>query len=435
MPKKIIGFYVDNSHTKVDFTKVHLGNPGVGYSEYLPIALTFFLTKNYFNYFKYILFSHNTKNMPKKINCIKVDSIVDAADKAKKLQASVFVFRTRINQELQILNHLERLKLLSIGIAQLTPSPKHIDEIENCKYLRALVCVGREQYDSLLDTRIINKLSVIENAVFEDQYSFSSLKDKKTKSVVYLGALVHQKGFHYLAKAWPNILKVVPSAKLEVIGSNRVYGDKLNVGKFSPAEPEFEKKFLAKYLTDINGNLIKSVKFWGRKGIEKNKIISKSLVGVANPSGSTETCCVSAVELSASKLPVVSGAYNALLDTVIHKKTGLLGKNTMDLERNIILLLSNPQISHKMGVEGKKYIKKKFSFKVIAPKWIKIINAVIFDKPIEKPKSKIKNIFRHKKFLRVINSYISFLVPMKWPSIYHLEKKLWHLKNWFFRKL
>jgi hypothetical protein len=139
--------------------------------------------------------------------------------------------------------------------------------------------------------------------------------------------------------------------------------------------------------------------------------------------------------LSSSKIPVVSGAYNALLDTVIHKKTGLLGKNITDLERNIIFLLSNPQISKKMGIEGKKYVKKKFSFKVIAPKWIKIINAVIFNKPIEKPKSKIKNIFRHLKFLRVINSYMSFLIPMKWPSIYHLEKKLWPLKNWFFRKL
>lgn len=436
MKKKIIAFYVDNSLIEsVNFKKVYLGNPGCGYSEYLPVALTYVLTKYYSKKFKYILFTNKNHKMPKSITCIESQNIIDAANKAKKLEVSVFVFRNRINQEMQILSHIDKLKLPSIGIAQLTPSPQHIDEIENCDYLKALVCVGREQYDSLLDSRIINKLTVINNGIFENNYELYPLKNRNNKSIVYLGTLVHQKGFHLLAKAWPDILKAVPSAKLNVIGSHQVYGDKLNVGKFSPAEPKYEASFLSKYLTDTNGNLIKSVKFWGRKGIEKNKIISKSLIGVANPSGSTETCCVSAVELSASGLPVVSGAYNALLNTVRHGETGLLGKNVDDLKENIIFLLNNPKLAFNMGKKGKRYMKNEFCFKIIEKEWLKLFNTLISEKPLGKPKSDIKNIFRHFKFLRVINSYVVYILPFKWPSVYCLEKKLSRIYGFILSKI
>lgn len=44
-----------------------------------------------------------------------------------------------------------------------------------------------------------------------------------TKKVVYSGALIKQKGFHILAKAWKNILKAVPDAELYVLGGG-LYG-------------------------------------------------------------------------------------------------------------------------------------------------------------------------------------------------------------------
>lgn len=424
MNKTTIAIYLGNKDIEnADFSSVELGNPGVGYSEFFPVALTYYLSRDHFGDFDYVLLAQNINKMPETISYVQVADIVDAAQQAKKMGAAVFVFRTRMKEEQGILDVIESLELKSIGVAQLTPFPDHIDKLSKTKYLRALVCVGREQYDSLLDTNIISKLAVINNAVDITCYPIRPLAERDPKLVVYMGALTYQKGFHMLAMAWPSVIKSVPDARLHVIGSTKMYGESRPVGRFGVSDPDYEEKYITKYLTDKSGALHPSVTLCGQLGIEKNLLISKSLVGIANPSGQTETCCVSAVEFSASGVAVVSGAYYALLNTIKHKTTGLLGKDIRDLSANIINLLSNPEFAVKLGESGRMYVKNEFSFASITPQWIGLFRAVISNQGVSKPSAKVNNFFKHKKYLRIINSYIRFVLPkaMQWPSVYHIE--------------
>jgi len=430
--KKKIAFYLGNkNHPSIDFSHPEQGNPGVGYSDYLPVALVHYLTNRYGDDYEYYLLAEEVSNLPTNILHFRVLDINDAAQKAADINADIFVFRTRINEEDRILSTIDRLNLKSIGIAQLTPTPKHIKKLAKSKSLMALVCVGKEQYDFLIDTKLSNKLTVINNAIDTSLYKPLDKAERNTKLVTYMGALTTQKGFHVLAEAWPSILEQHPDAKLSVIGSTKLYDDKSNLGRFGVSDKEYEQKYITRYLTDKRGDLLKSVTLHGQMGIDKLDILRKSIIGVANPTGDTETCCVSAVEMSASGIAVVSGAFYALLNTVKHKQTGLLGDTTKDLVKNICSLLDNPVMAIKLGVNGQKYAQNEFSFDQILPQWMNLFDVVLGNKKIPTP-SGYKNLLKHLKFLRIINMIFqrSFGRYMFWPSIYETQ---WLLKDLYLK--
>ncbi len=419
-----IALYLNNRDIpSTNFKKIELGNPGVGYSEYLPVALAFYLKKYYGNDYHPFLFLEKVGKMPDGLNVKKVKDISDAAILAKKLGCEVFIFRTRINEEKFILNLLDELQLKSIGVAQLTPSPEHIRALSKCQFLKALVCVGKEQYDSIIDTKAYKKLVVLNNAVETKAYDGADRLLKDPNLVTYLGALTPQKGFHILAQAWPEIIKKCPEAKLSVIGSTKIYGEGRPTGRFKVASEEYEEKYIVKYLTDSKGKLLPSVTLHGQMGHEKNNIIMRSSVGVANPTGQTETCCVSALEFSAAGTAVVSGAYYALLNSVQNNITGLLGKTHKDLAANISKLIKNPELAFKMGKAGREYIHKYFSFEAILPQWHDLLSSVLLGQAIKRNYGPTRHVFKHRKFLRLINYPLQVSLGnfMDWPSIQELE--------------
>lgn len=420
-----IAFYLDNRNVpSTDFTMPENGNPGVGAAEYLHVAIPFYLEKECGSFCEVIIYAHNKDKLPSNVISYEVEDIVDAAEKAASNNVNIFIFRPRVKEELNILDVIDRLKLPSIGRAALTPSVEHLRKMSKSQYFKALVCVGREQFDYLVDTPISSKRVLINNGVSPIPFENSSNVEKNEKLVVYLGSLVYQKGFHLLAKAWPKVLKEVPDAKLSVIGSAKVYNDNAKLGSLGIASEEYEDKYIKPYLVK-DGKLMDSVLFHGQLGYEKYEILRKAVIGIANPSGQTETCCVSAVEISASGTAVVSGAYYALLDTVRNKETGLLGYNTKDLEKNIIFLLKNPNYAIELGLNGKDFFYNNYDFKIVIKKWVSLINCIKEGHDVKslRGSEKYKNILRHRKFLRIINSHLQNTVGkiVFWPSIYEVD--------------
>ncbi len=415
------GFYLDNRGVAdVDFSQPWEGNPGTGAAEYLHVALPYFIQE--YTGIKCHIFAHHINHLPKEVQAHKVSSIRDAAAKAKQLNMSCFVFRPRVQEEDSILDYLDEINLFAIGRAALTPSPEHIRRMARCKAFKILVCVGREQYDYLLDTPIHDKISCINNGVVTSACSGVDKIEKDLTLVTYMGALVPQKGFHLLAEAWPKVIQSFPDAKLSVIGSVQMYNEKSTMGPLGVAEEFYERGHILPHLTTTDGKLHPSVQFHGRLGKEKYEILRKSLVGVANPSGQTETCCVSAVEMAACEVAVVSGAYYALLDTVYDGETGLLGETVTDLGNNIVSLLKNPPRAIDMGFRGKKRAFEEYDFFIIAPKWAYLFQNVSLGKQ-SPPSGRPKNIFKHLKFLRILNT-----IPQKtigrlfyWPSVQEVE--------------
>ena len=419
-----LGFYLDNRGVEnTDFSKPWEGNPGTGAAEYLHVALPYFIAK-YGNLSSTpIIFATHIKHLPKGLVSHQVASINEAAIIAKDIGINYFVFRPRIHEENNILDLLDELQLSSIGRASLTPHSKHVRRMAKSSAFKALVCVGREQFDYLMDSPLQRKLAYIDNGVNVESCAGKIAPKKDPHLVAYMGALVPQKGFHVLAEAWPQVLKTIPTAQLSVIGSVKMYNEKSILGPLGVAEYEYESEQIIPYLTDKNGKLLSSVTFHGRMGKEKYDILRLATVGIANPTGQTETCCVSAVEIAACRTAVVSGAYYALLDTVHHKKTGLLGRNVKDLAENIIHLLKNQELAADFGRAGYQRTLVKYDFSVVAPMWIDL-GRNLDHGLIPKPKGKLNNIFRHFKILRISNRLLQrfFGKFMMWPSVQELEE-------------
>jgi glycosyltransferase involved in cell wall biosynthesis len=97
--------------------------------------------------------------------------------------------------------------------------------IANCANISRLVCVGREELDLLRDHPVIYKTTCIYNGIQPSIYAPEQHIIGDGTTVVYLGSLVREKGFHILARVWPKVKARVPDACLKVIGSGKVYNE------------------------------------------------------------------------------------------------------------------------------------------------------------------------------------------------------------------
>lgn len=422
-----IAFYVPNEGLKnIDFSTPFNGNPGSGAAEYLHVALPYFISDSKFE--TYIL-AQNISHMPANIKCIQCESIRDAAITAKKNSIDIFVFRPRIHEELGILDLIDEIKLPSIGRAALTPSSKHQRKMARCKYFKALVAVGSEQYDFMSDSPVEKKLTYIDNGISLSACSEFDNVHKNTKLVTYMGAIVPQKGFHVLARVWPKVLEKHPDACLRVIGSSKIYNENYSVGPLGIADEAYEREYIIPHLCNKVGQLHPSVKFLGALGREKYKHLSESIVAVPNPTGQTETCCVSAIEMAACSTAVVTGAYYALLGTVKNNFTGLLSRGDKKLASNICKLLDNPSLAIKLGMNGRKMAEGTYEFSKVAIRWKILFDDVFDNSIIRRPRHEFNYIRYHRKWLRMVNcipaKFLNNLID--WPSTQELETLLLNL--------
>ncbi len=369
-----VTFYCANKHLpKVDFSEPEKGNPGCGAAEYLHVCIPFMLNRSLGDLIEPIILADNISNLPKEIKSYKVNKgIKEAAFLAKKLNADIFVFRPRINEEDAILKTIDELKLNSIGRAALTPSFNHQIKMSKSKYFKALICVGKNQYLQLIDSPIKKKIHHINNGISDYLIDHDSLLNnyESRRDIVFMGSLVPQKNFHYLAKVWKLISFEIPKAKLHVIGSSNTYGINSNLGKKGLAEKNYEDKFIS--LLNSDPISAKKVLFHGNLGLSKYNILAKARVGVVNPLGTTETCCVSAVEMQALGLPVCTGNYESLKTTVLNKTSGLLSNSEKEFVKNILKVYKNKTLFKELSIGARANAKFNFSFNKVIIEWYEI---------------------------------------------------------------
>ena len=421
-----ICFFLDNRGVRnADYSRPWEGSPGIGAASFMQVAIPYFIKKFGGRAVEAWVFAPYTDFLPDTIPYRNTESITDAARKAKEMEFDYFIYRSRIQEEDKILDVVDELELSAIGIAVLSPNATHIRRLSKSKSFKALVCVGREQYDYLMDSPLYKKLAYIDLGVDVVNCNTGSnqVPDKDERLVTYMGALVPQKGFHVLSEAWPKVLERFPDARLSVIGSAKIYNENSKLGPLGIADEQYEKNHIIPYLTQPDGTLHPSVTLHGRLEREKYDILQRTLIGVVNPTGQTETCCVSAVEMAACRTAVVTGAYYALLDTVHHKKTGLLGRGVDQLVENICTLLENPDYAIDLGNAGHKRTLKQYDFSVVAKRWNELFEN-LSNQHIPKPTSQLKNIFYHFKLLRIINRFFQMTIGsiVLWPSVQEAEQ-------------
>lgn len=247
-----------------------------------------------------------------------------------------------------------------------------LDTFHKQSKIARVINVGREQMELYIDHPVFDKMDYIYNCVpiLSTDIELTKLRsfEQRRNIVTYVGSLVPFKCFHVLASVWPLILKEVPDAELYVIGSGRVYNENAQLGKYNIAESSYENKFMA-YLADKNGNILPSVHFVGNLGVEKNDILARTKVGVPNPTGLTETFCISAVEMQAMGAAVTAMESPGYYDTIIN---GVIVKNRKELARSIITLLKAKEAP--LTFESTcQTIKKLFSIDEVIKDWERLL--------------------------------------------------------------
>lgn len=426
-----VGFYLENKgYTNADLRFPEKGNPGIGGTEFTTLATAYYLTKYYPEKVEVLLLANRTEYFPPSLNVCNADNLVEAAVKSENEGCDIFIFKSQHISH-PIYEQLKKTKVKVIVRSNNYPDIYSLNKIASLSQIKAHVCVGQEQLDMLRDHRIFVKSVRIFNPFNPYNFIPQSNIAKKGNTVVFLGNIIPEKGFHYLAKAWPSVLKKRPDAKLIVIGNGKLYDQNNKLGRWGVAEESYES-YIRSFLSDERGEIIDSVCFVGLLGEEKIGILQNADVGVVNPSGLTETFCSSAVEIQACGTPVISAAKGGLLDTVEHGKTGLLITNEKNLSKSIIYLLNNPVMAHNLGKNGINFVKDKFDVTLNAKQWLELFIDIMNNK-LPEPQPIKQNYFYNAKFVREGMRIAKEKVPIfqSFPALIEIKPLI---KDWIKNK-
>ena len=186
------------------------------------------------------------------------------------------------------------------------------------------------------------------------------LSDKKV--IVSVGRLVHRKGQDRLIEAMPEILKSIPQAHLLLVGE----------GPYREHLQTLVKKH----------NLEASVTFIGR--IQYKDLPTYICVGdiFAMPSRSrlmgleVEGLGIVYLEASSCGLPVLAGDSGGAPDALVQNETGLVvdGTDDQQIATAAIKLLTNIELSKKMGLAGRQWIIDNWRWEIWSKDFEKLLN-------------------------------------------------------------
>jgi len=184
-----------------------------------------------------------------------------------------------------------------------------------------------------------------------------------------VGRLIEFKGFEYLIKALPIILRVFPKVKLAIVGSG-------------PDEKRLKK--IARQLKLAN---MHSVFLGNLNHQELSRIYASSDVLIVpsytiEKSGEKEAQGLVVIEGLASGVSVVGSDSGGIRYIIDGKTTGLLAreKDYQDIAEKVIHLLSHPGRRRVMAKNGLKLVKRKYRWEIISDQFDQLYTKLAFCK-------------------------------------------------------
>ena len=393
-----IGLYFnDKGFNNLDLSSPIQGNNGIGGTQYCFLMLADALVK--YTEHTVVFYHFNKNSLPHGVKSHRITVGEEIIACAEEDDIEILIFKSEGITNL--VKSLENTNLRAIVWAHNYLFSEELEEYCKNPNISRVVFVSHEMFDRYIDHPISKKATYIYNMF--DGRMFTRREIPDVPSVTYTGSLVPSKGFHMLADVWKEIIRIVPNAQLYVIGNGKLYDRNAELGPFGIAEKSYEKRFMPNLLE--NGELMDSVHFLGTIGVEKVNIYNKTTVGVMNPTGKTETFGLSAVEMSACGIPVITKRANGLYDTVLNGETGCLIRNKRELRKKIILLLTDKSLNQKMGEKGKRFADSAFLPEKIVAEW-EMLFADITAGRDSKPIGPTKHYSNNVKWARIINQKI-----------------------------
>lgn len=407
-----VAFYLRNSNYNVDYINLDESNPGIGGTEYLFATIPTYISKRN-NGIKVILYVEKEAIFESWVQYKISSTLSEAIEDAEKNEIDCFVFDFRDWKEVTELEGVNNFKIKFVAWAHCFYSTYSLDKLCKLKNLMKIICVGREQRELLIDHFSYSKTDYIYNyvpypALYKQDISNSNII-QRANIVTFIGSLTPHKCFHILAELWPQIKKEVPDAELYVIGGT-LYSNNVKLGKYGISEENYEKLFM-QHLTNKDGSIRQEVHFCGNLGKEKYDILKRTKVGVPNPTGKSETFCISAVEMQAMGCSVCAMKAPGYLDTIYN---GVISSDKKSLQNNIIRLLKmgSPQ-SYNDTIS---YLCR-FSMEAVITEWEKLFmyNGTKALHSNDRP----RHLLYRYKFLKYLIAPIKYKIPFfyKIPSI------------------
>jgi glycosyltransferase involved in cell wall biosynthesis len=435
---KNIAFYFPNRNTNnIDCSDIFSGNPGIGGSYHVLLALACSLTlKN--NDINIIVYTDKKGIFPSILKTKQVSDLSDLIQKTKEDNIHILTLILGVfgHNALDSFRVNEHLKIIIWATNFLG---KDVNYCAKNQQISRIVCVGFEQLDLYRDHLVFKKMTAIYNGIdinnIKKQSEPMTPFSQRPSHVTYIGSMVKQKGFYLLAKAWPQILKECPDAVLNVIGSGKMDDKNTRLGKYGIAEVTYENAFMP-YITDIEGRVLPSVKLWGLLSMkEKNEILKSTRVGVPNPSGRTETFGYTAIEMQSFGALVTTIHCPAYLETVC-PSAGILyrkgKKQDKILAESVLSLLNRNENQYD---EVMRFLEVNFSMNKVTGEWYQLFMDMMENKenPIMPIKANEKYRLKHwKEANRKFKNFIPFGYKII-PSLWYVDDILWKLKGLFKR--
>lgn len=399
-----IAFYIALKNAKATLTNANLniGNPGVGGTQYLFLLTVKEYNRAYGEGQAILLTDGEFGLQDSDIPIVFTETEEGAIRYCEKKKIPWLVLNANV------LDHLSETELDTevkiVAWAHNTLSWKRQQVAAKKNSIQRVVCVSESQYGNMKDTPCWAKCTFINNVIPTDFYEYATASSHNQPTAIYVGSVMPQKGVHNLLEIWKLVEKEEPTAQLYIFGGANVWNPDAKLGKNSAADVYYDRVIQRRFNKLIHPE---NIHFMGAKGWKDiDKMISGARVGIVNPSHymRDETFCMSAIEMEAHEIPVVSRQrWDGLNTTIQHCTTGYLEKKDTDIAGRIIELLHNEEQSKEMGKNARHFVRC-FTPEKELHKWKAIADSVGND--IEKKaavvlKSKDARLLQHDFLLRV----------------------------------
>ena len=367
MKRRVAFFFENGGLAGFDCREIGKGNPGLGGTAYMFYVVAWLLASRD-NGIEVTLMTTNEGRFPDCLSVVRVESLAVAVRRCRECGIEYLITKYSDGHRQQPTLFATPTGVKLIIWCHNFASQKMLDFYAKSINVERLICVGREQMDRYRDHRAFRKSDYIYNCVDTSVVTpqMEALTEQEFNSrahkVCYIGAVIPAKGLHLLTAVWRQVLERVPDAELYVMGNGALYGGNPKLGPWDLAEPAYEYKVLAPVMKD--GQLLPSVHLMGIVGgKEKFELLRQARVGVPNPSGETETFCISAIEMQLMGARIASKRCPGYLDTV---RNGRLVETKSELADCIVSQLQEPTTDYERTLAD---IRQRFSLEAVAKDW------------------------------------------------------------------
>ncbi len=369
-----IAFFLDTRRIRsANLRDVDAGNPGVGGTEYMFFLVAAHLARTH----QVSMYVTAAGHHPPGIRSIVVRDMRESAVAMQSAGEDIVIIR-----ESEVLPNRALLRSMPQSVVVWAHNYSNRRTLKVCAKLPGIaryLCVSREQYERLRGDDVIRKSDFVFNAVVARTHP-TELQPPTQDNVVYMGCLVKSKGFHVLARYWRDIVRAVPTARLHVVGTRRLYNEGAALGRLGLASARYERQF-ARYVTD-QGRPRADIIFHGLLGADKWRLLREAKVAVTNPTGVGETFGISAAEFGLLGVPVVTRNAGGPIDVVASGVSGILFDDEHDLPEAVVGLLRDEDRRAEMGRNAMARVRSRFDIEVVIHKWHQVIDEILAGDPV-----------------------------------------------------